>query len=509
MRPHTLSRCFGALFVIALAWAVSAGAADIAQGPYQPDWPSLQAHTAAPEWFRRREVRHLLPLGGVFRAGLRQRVVSAQHAPKRRTGIPLSRGHLRRSGRIRLPRLCAHVHSRTFSTRKPGRISSRRRARVSPVPWRNTTTASPCGPATLTPWNAGDKGPKRDIMGELAEAVRARGMRLVATFHHARKQPAHGQPGRQARVGRPLSARRRLAYGLPTTPSCGCSTETCPGASSLTCGRASLSRPSTDISRTSSGSIPGSTKSPRTYQCEFLAHYLNRAAEWDKDVVVTCKQRDLPIEIVVEDFEKGRTDRLTEEIWLTDDTISYGSWCYTQNLRIKPLRDVLHVLIDIVSKNGQLLLNISPMADGTIPEDQQKVLLGIGQWLDKFGEAIYGTRPFLTFGEGPTRLDKGGHFVKARLKYTPEDIRFTRKGNTVYAIVLGWPGAGKSVTMETFGEQRAAKDVTVADVALLGADTDVKWEQTDKGLVVKCPKREVDDLAIVFKLETRGLPPAP
>ena len=112
---------------------------------------------------------------------------------------------------------------------------------------------------------------------------------------------------------------------------------------------------------------------------EFATHYLNRADEWGRDVFITVKQRDMPIEVAIEDFEKGRTDKLTEEVWLTDDTISLGSWCYTQDLRIKTTTNVLHVLIDIVSKNGQLLLNISPMADGTIPEEQRKVLLEIGE----------------------------------------------------------------------------------------------------------------------------------
>ena len=147
---------------------------------------------------------------------------------------------------------------------------------------------------------------------------------------------------------------------------------------------------------------------PEGDQEEFLAYYFNKADEWGKEVVVTFKQQDLPLEIGVEDFEKGRADRPTEHAWLTDDTINRGSWCYTEDLKIKSTREVLHVLIDIVAKNGQLLLNVLPKADGTIPENQKDVLLGIGRWLGKNGEAIYGTRPWRVFGEGPTRLEKGG-----------------------------------------------------------------------------------------------------
>ena len=223
-------------------------------------------------------------------------------------------------------------------------------------------------------------------------------------------------------------------------------------------------------------------------------------------MVVTVKKEDITREIAVEDFERGRLDRLTEHPWLTDDALGYESWSYTENLRIKPLSDVLHAFIDIVSKNGQLLLNISPMADGTIPDNQREVLLGLGKWLDEFGESIYGTRPFLTFGEGPTRLERGGHFVE-QLRYGAEDIRYTRKGDTVYALILGWPGGGKSVTMRAFGDEGEAEAVKVTGVSMIGSESEIEWEQTGRGLLVHCPEDAPHELAVVFILETLGLPP--
>ena len=120
---------------------------------------------------------------------------------------------------------------------------------------------------------------------------------------------------------------------------------------------------------------------PDEVKMQYLAYYFNKANQWGKDVVVTFKQDDLPREVAVDDYEKGRASRLTEFTWLTDDTISRGSWCYTQDLRIKPTSEVVHVLIDIVSKNGNLLLNVGPMADGTIPEIQRSRLVGLGDWL--------------------------------------------------------------------------------------------------------------------------------
>ena len=109
---------------------------------------------------------------------------------------------------------------------------------------------------------------------------------------------------------------------------------------------------------------------------------------------------------------------------------------------------MIHSLIDTVAKNGIVLLNISPKADGVIPEDQRAVLAELGDWLDRFGEAIYETRPWLTYGEGPTKEPEGG-FQDAgeflRLAYSAADVRYTpsKDGKTIYAILLGWPGGGR------------------------------------------------------------------
>lgn len=181
-------------------------------------------------------------------------------------------------------------------------------------------------------------------------------------------------------------------------------------------------------------------KIPEVYRQKFCAYYLNEAAKLGKEVVIVRKQEDLPLEVSVDDLEKSRKNRMGEKAWMTDETVSTGSWCYTEDLEIKPVADVLHVLIDIVSKNGVLLLNISPMANGTIPEDQQNLLLKMGEWLGKYGESVYGTRPWYTYGEGPTKEPEGNfknHQEFLKIKYSAKDIRFTTKGKTIYAATLG------------------------------------------------------------------------
>ena len=214
---------------------------------------------------------------------------------------------------------------------------------------------------------------------------------------------------------------------------------------------------------------------PEPIQQEFCAYYLNAARGWGREVVIVRKQDDLPIEFTVLDHEKSRMSGLSERVWMTDDTISTGSWCYTSDLQVKSAGQVIHSLIDTVAKNGIVLLNISPMADGVIPDDQRAVLAELGDWLDQFGAAIYETRPWLTYGEGPTKEPEGG-FQDAgeflRLAYSAADVRYTRSkdGRTIYAILLGWPGAGVEVALKSFAAGEPGADVAVENVTLLGVD---------------------------------------
>ena len=240
---------------------------------------------------------------------------------------------------------------------------------------------------------------------------------------------------------------------------------------------------------------------PEEVQRAYLAYYFNRAREWNRDVVVTTKQ-DVSREVTVDDYEKGRANRLTEFTWLTDDTISKGSWCYTENLTIKPTEEVVHVLVDIVSKNGQLLLNISPRADGTIPDDQREVLLGLGEWLGVNGEAIYGTRPWILFGEGPTRMKKGGHFVGA-LSYSERDVRFTTKGDVLYAIFLGEPTEEALLTVLADGAGLAGG--RVMRVTLLGREQPLDFRRSEKGLHIAFPAELPCAHAVAVRIEGLNL----
>ena len=236
---------------------------------------------------------------------------------------------------------------------------------------------------------------------------------------------------------------------------------------------------------------------PEQTRFDFAAYYLNEAKKWGKEVMMTHKDRDMPFSFSVEDFEQGRRDQLTNLPWLTDDTISKHSWSYIEGLPVKPSSWVVHDFIDIVSKNGQLLLNVSPKSDGSIPEDQKQVLSDLGEWLKVNGDAIYGTRPWKIYGEGPTSMHGDGHFTK-HVDYTPQDIRFTTKDGAIYAITLGTPKTEISIAALALNSSLEEADFT--SVISLNGDVIAYWKQEKDGLKIKLKDNAPKQIAYAFKL---------
>ncbi len=357
----------------------------------------------------------------------------------------------------------------------------------------------------VTPWNAKDMGPKRDILGELFAELEKRNLKTIATFHHARnlqrnlkdpdskemKESWHSHypyfPGTHTASDDP---KLRLLYG--NVPEDEWLDEVWMAKLVEVIDNY---RPDIIWFDSWLDSIP------ENYRKQFCAYYLNAAKEWDKDVVIVRKQKDLPLEVSINDHEKSREPKALKELWMTDDTLSTGSWCYTKGLKIRPLQMIVHALVDTVSKNGVMLLNISPMADGTIPQDQRDSLIGLGKWLEANGEAIYATRPWINAAEGPTATPSGGFgdakkFLK--LAYTAKDIRYTasKDGKTVYAITLGIPEAGSQVLLKTFAERNvSSKSVTLLD------GSPVEWKMTEEGLSIQVPATSATS-ALVFRIES-------
>jgi alpha-L-fucosidase len=364
-----------------------------------------------------------------------------------------------------------------------------------------------------TPWNSMDKGPERDITGEMEEAIRARGLKFITTFHHARHLQRY--KGKEQEV---ITREKNIHYqfrkshyplfpGMPPSmddPELNYLYGNIPEPQWLEeLWYAKLKEVVDNYSPDLIYFDSWLNYIPDSMRLRFCTYYLNHALEADKEVVIIRKQHDLPLDCSVDDLEKFRKNHLAEKLWMTDETISNGSWCYTENLQIKPAVEHLHILIDIVSKNGVLLLNVSPKADGTIPLDQQQVLLELGAWLDQYGEAIYGTRPWYTFGEGPTEEPEKQHpGAFQNVTYTARDIRYTTSGSTIYALFLGKPDEGSEVQLESFSARSSGKDIQVQSVSIAGEGETLEWKLDDQGLRVHLPSGGLDPMSTVLKIET-------
>jgi alpha-L-fucosidase len=342
--------------------------------------------------------------------------------------------------------------------------------------------------SSVSEWNSVARGPRLDLLRLHADAIRAKGLKLYVSLHHAfhfngyyDHVPNQSDPSLRklyAQLG--STAENQLWYDKLREVIDGYQPD--------------LIYQDFDLNLVN-----------ETQRLNFLSHYYNQAVAWNKDVVATYKD-GFNNRGEVYDFERGGPGDIQTPYWMTDDSISSSSWCYTVGIGYYSTKAMLHALIDRVSKNGTMVLNIAPMADGTIPSGQRTILLGIGDYLKRFGESIYATRAWSVFGEGPTQMG-GGSFTTPR-EGTGQDIRFTRsKGNTVlYATVLGWPGSMLNIASLAAGRINLS---TLTSVQLLGATAgtyiNVTANQDGSGLHVTLPSSApYSALAYVVKLTFSG-----
>ncbi len=366
----------------------------------------------------------------------------------------------------------------------------------------------------LSAWNAVRMGPRRDVVGELERAIRAQDMRFMVALHHAENWWFYPHWVREYDSADPRYAG---LYGPPHNMDGNFGRLREPGDTTWPFyDQEPPSRAFLDLWKAKTLEVidryrpdllwfdAGLGRIQEQYKQEFLAHYYNRALEWGREVVVTYKNHNLVPGSGTVDLELGRFDSLTYHDWITDTTVDdQGAWSYVQEAGYKPAGVLVHHLIDNVSKNGYLLLNVGPRADGTIPAAARDCLLGIGAWLAVNGEAIYDTTPWMYAGEGPTRLATDGPFSEVReVQYTARDIRFTVKGNALYAICLGWPGA--ELTIQALGNAQtglnALYESEIQSVSLLGVEGTLDWRMTENGLAIQCPEQRPCEHAYAFKI---------
>jgi alpha-L-fucosidase len=234
-----------------------------------------------------------------------------------------------------------------------------------------------------------------------------------------------------------------------------------------------------------------------------LAYFYNQNIEQNGNLeaVYTCKQ---PSDgMWVQDVERGVQDSISPFPWQTDTSI--GDWYYRTGQKYKTAAEVIQMLVDIVSKNGNLLINIVQTPEGDLEPDVIGIVNKIGMWTSINGEGIYGTRPWKIYGERPATeaVVKSSNFNEDKLKYSSQDIRFTTKGNDLYAFCLGEPAT--DIIINSLGKNSKNLDKKIASVTLLGSDTKIHWKQKGDALIIKkdfkMPVKEVPVLA--FKIELK------
>jgi alpha-L-fucosidase len=347
-----------------------------------------------------------------------------------------------------------------------------------------------CG---LSEWCAAKMGPKRDLIGDLAAAVRRQGMVFGVSSHCAEhwwffdggmKFPSDVQDPRYAGLYGPA----RPEKGEP------------PDEEFL---NDWLARTCELVDKYQAQLVwfDWWIEQPvfQPYLQKFAAYLYNRGAEWNRGVALNYKNQAFPESAAVFDVERGQLAGIRPQFWQTDTSISKNSWGYVQNQDYKTAEEIVGDLVDITSKNGALLLNIGPRPDGTIPEPEERILREIGQWLWVNGDAIYGTRPWKQFGEGPTEVVEGSFNDTKRQPFTGQDIRFTTRGSTLYAIALAWPGQQLTIRSLGTGSPHAAGEVTGA--SLLGHPGKLEWSRNGEGLTVKMPGQKPCDYAYTVKID--------
>lgn len=356
----------------------------------------------------------------------------------------------------------------------------------------------------ISHWNAAQMGPKRNVLGELKEAIEGNGMVMGTSTHRAEHWffMGHGKEF-DSDIKEPL---KRGDFYWPAMKEHDHHDIYSPSPSEefledwlvRCCEIVDRYKPSIIYF---DWWIEHSAFKP--YLKKFAAYYYNLAEEWGREVVINYKHDAFQFTCAIVDIERGQFADSKPYYWQTDTAVARNSWCYTNTNDYKSANEIICQLVDIVSKNGTLLLNIGPKGDGSIPTEDKEILQTIGKWLKVNGEAIYGSKVWRQFGEGPTKVNEGQFSDGSETKFTKEDIRFTVKGSYLYATVLTWPEDGQ-VAIKSLGKKDASRlplfHGIIKDVSALGFDGNLKWNRTSEALEINAEGIK-SDYPVVFKIK--------
>lgn len=363
--------------------------------------------------------------------------------------------------------------------------------------------------SAFTQWDAAKMGPKRDVVAELERATRARGLHFGVSSHRAEHWwwyhdglsfDSDVRDPRYAGLYGPAASWSLPGEELAKEPDPNHLERWLPPDKPFLRDWLARSTELVDKYHPDFFYFDWWIGQPafQPYLQQFAAYYYDRAAQWHKEVVLTYKEHAMPENTAVLDVERARMDTLRLLPWQTDTSVSTNSWGYVRGDTYRTSASLIHELIDVVSKNGNLLLNVGPEPDGTIPPEARKVLLEIGAWLRVNGQAIYGSRPWLVYGEGPTASDANEKMGSDAQSFTADDVRYTTHNGDLYAIVLGRPE--KPLLLHSLMKDSSYLARSVCSVQLLGTSEKVQWTQGENGLMVMLPDDAPDEAAYVFRI---------
>ena len=391
-----------------------------------------------------------------------------------------------------------------------------------------------CYDSTYQEWNTLKVGPHKDLVGGWAQATRDAGLRFGVTVHAARTwdwlDVAHGADTTGPLAGVPYDGNLTKADGKgqwwegldPVElygPAGAARTPAARQAYNLKFFNRTMdliNKYKPDLLYFDDGGLPLISQSP-TWGLKIAAHLYNSSAQWhgqNEAVMNTKGLKEKERKCLVRDIERGKNEVIDPNVWQTDTCI--GDWHYNRYVldhhSYKKAANVIPMLIDIVSKNGNLLLNVPLTGAGTADSDEIAFLEDMAKWMAVNGDGIYATRPWKVYGEGPSTLpdviDEKGHFggqkdVSSK-PFTAEDFRFTvsKDGKTIHAIALGWPAGGR-LLIKSLAKKSPYEPGEIRGVKLLGCDQDLAFTRDATGLSITVPDQKPCDYAYVFELTLR------
>ena len=360
----------------------------------------------------------------------------------------------------------------------------------------------------LHKWNSVNMGPKKDVVGLWQQAAKKEGLKFGVSEHLAASfnwfQTAHGADKTGPMAGVKYDGANPEYWDLYHTPS-----------DSSDIGQWLTNNPQWHqewfnvvtelIDKYKPDLLYSDSKLPfDEVGRSMLAHYYNQSVQDNTrvNVVYTCKEPSSGK--WVQDVERGVLQDISPFPWQTDTSI--GDWFYRTGQKYKTADEVIQLLMDVVSKNGNLLINVVQTPGGDLEPDVLNIVNGIGKWTAANAEGVYATRPWKVYGEGPSTLkenQKSGRFggLSDTGGYQSTDVRYTTKGNNVYAFVMATPEG--DIKLTSLGKNARLADKDIVSVSMLGSNEKLKWKQEDDALVitkpVKLPSWKVRGFKIAFK----------